>query len=102
MCEQGISHAVTSLAVFYRPQTGYVFTGVCLSTGGGGVSVSIRGVSVPRGLCPGGISVQGLSVQRGFLSRGVSLSIGGFSVRETPSTVTSGRYASYWNSFLLF
>ena len=82
----------------------YVFTGVCLSTGGGlcprGVSlsrvVSVQGsrsigVSVPRGLCPGGLcrgslsrrvsvqgdlssgaSVQGIYVQgEGYLSRGL-------------------------------
>ena len=71
---------------------GYVFTGVCLSTGGdicpGGWSLS-RGVPVQVGLCSGGslsrgglcplswgISVQGVPVQEGLwggsLSRGVS------------------------------
>ena len=39
-------------------------------------------------LCPGGFSVQGVSVQRGD--------------RDPPRTVTSGRYASYWNAFLLW
>ena len=52
---------------FYRPQNevceGYVFTGVCLSTGGGSRSLSRT---------------------------------------ETPRTVTSGRYASYWNAFLFY
>ena len=80
---------------------GYVFTGVCLSSGGGGSRSlsrgspsrgspsggSLSGVSVQGGLC------QGVSVQGGLCS-GVSLS------RETPRTVTGGRYASYWNAFL--
>ena len=35
-----------------------------------------------------------LSKEGGTLSRGVS-------VRETPRTVKSGRYAPYWNAFLL-
>ena len=44
----------------------------------------------------GGVSVPACStghMTRGSLSRRVS-------VRETPRTVTSGRYASYWNAFL--
>ena len=63
---------------------GYVFTGVCLSTGGvsvqGGLCLgvglcpggSLQGVSLSRerGLCPGrGVSVQGW----GSLSRGISV-----------------------------
>ena len=55
---------------------GYVFTDVCLSTGG---SLS------EGGFCPEG----------GSLSRGVS-------VTETPHTLTSGRHASYWKAFLCF
>ena len=78
----------------------------CLSVHGGGISVSVRGVSIQRGplsrvvLCLGG----GVSVQRrGSLSGRVSVQ--GVSVRETPwtegpCTVTSGQYASYWNAFL--
>ena len=50
---------------------GNVFTGVCLSTGRGGVSV------------------QGEFLFRGGLCQG------------DPRTVTCGRYASYWNAFLL-
>ena len=42
-------------------------------------------------LCPG-VSFWG------SLSKGVSVRV---SVRETPSTIKSGRYASYWNAFLL-
>ena len=44
---------------------------------------------------------RGVSVQRGSLSRGVS--VWGSLSRETPHchTVTCGRYASYWNAFLL-
>ena len=61
--------------------------------------VSVPGWSLSRDcLCPGRVSVQ-----RGSLS-GESLCPRG-SVRETPDrdtsrTVTSGRYASYWNVFL--
>ena len=59
---------------------------------GGGVFVqgevyvwgSVQRVSLSRGLCPGG-----------------SLS-GRVSVRETPRTVTSAWYASYWNAFLFY
>ena len=81
--------------------------------GGGSRSLS-RGVSVPGGLhywgvsipgdlrpggsLSGGVSVQGDLCLGGSLSRG-SLS-GGFSVMETPHTVRSGQYASYWNAFL--
>ena len=57
---------------------GYVFTGVCLSTRGGG-----RGL----GLCPGGGSPsKGVSVQR---------------VLCPGEGVTNGRYVCYWNAFLV-
>ena len=78
--------------------------GVSLS--GGGVSVQGWG-TFPGGLCPeGGSLSRGESLSR----RGVSLSGGGVSVqgrglclnRDSPRTVTSGRYASYWNEFLSF
>ena len=53
------------------------------------------------GFCPGGSLSEGsLSRGRGSLSGG-SLSRG-VSVRETPHTETSGRYASYWHAFLFF
>ena len=52
---------------------------VCL----GGVSVSVQGGSLSRGV----------SVQRGLCPRGSLL-------QTPPRTVTSGRYASYWNAFL--
>ena len=57
--------------------------------------VPVQGVSVQGGLCPRGGSLSGgrVSVQRGSLPRGESLS--GGSVRETPRTVTCGRYATY-------
>ena len=42
----------------------------------------------------------GHSVHRGGSLSGVYLSRG-VSVKEIPRTVTSGRYASYWNAFLL-
>ena len=112
---------------FYRPQTKFakvVFTGVCLSTGGGlcpGGSVS-SGVSV-QGVYVWGylsrvsvweslsreVSVQGLSVQGGLCPGDLCpgcLCLGCLypwevSVSETPHTVTSRQYASYWNAFLL-
>ena len=98
---------------------GYVFTGVCLSTGGltlclWGVLVSVWGVSIwgvsvrgslypGGGVCPG-VSVQGVSVQGGLcpggLCLGGSLSRGCI-CQGDPHTVTYGRYASYCNAFLL-
>ena len=90
-----------------------------------GVSVwgSLSGGLFPGGLCHGGlclgVSFQGASVlvvsvwgslSRGSLSRGISvygvsfwwgLCPVGVSVMETPRTVKSGRYESYWNTFLL-
>ena len=94
---------------------------------GGGISV--QGVSVQEGVCPRvsvqgdlcpegslskGISVQGGflhggslhggSLSRGSLSRGSlpggSLSIGSVPWTETPRTIMSVQYASYWNAFL--
>ena len=66
-----------------------------------------------------GVFVHGVSVQRGSVGEGVlcreggavcpgrevsvqgrGLCPGGISVRETPRTVKSRRYASYWNAFL--
>ena len=55
----------------------------------------------------GGVSVQGglclteLSVQVG-LCPGAGVSVWGVSVRETPCTVMSRWFASYWNAFLVF
>ena len=85
---------------FYRLQNevckGYVFTGVCLSTGeslglcpGGSPS---RWDFRPEGFLSGGISVQGVSVQ-------VDTCPGVF-VRETSHMVTSGWYTPYWNALL--
>ena len=72
----------------YRPQTKFakvVFTGVCLSTGGGLCPHGVGGVSVQgRGLCPGegSLSRGGVSVQgRGFCPGERSLSRGGVSVQ---------------------
>ena len=53
------------------------------------------GVSLSAGLCLGGLCPEGLCPGRGSLSAGVS-------VRETPRTVMSGWYASYWNDFLFY
>ena len=61
---------------FYRPQRSkvmFLHVSVILFT----VSPS-RGFSIPGGLCPWG----------------------GVSVMESPHTVMSGRYTSYWNAFL--
>ena len=68
--------------------------------------VSVQGGLCPGGLCPGGSLSRGISVQGGLFPGGLcpagwSLSRGVVSVRETSCTVTSGRYASYWNAFLL-
>ena len=67
----------------------------------GGVFVQGEGVYVQwGGLCPvggslsRGVSVQGVSVQEGLCPGGLC--------QGDPRTVKSGRYASYWNAFLLF
>ena len=71
--------------------------------------ISVPGGLCPRGLClrgslsqgvsPGGASLSGGLCPGRSLSRGVSVQ--GVSVMETPRMVMSGRYASYWNAFLL-
>ena len=114
----------------YRPQRsceGYVFTGVCLSTGGGGypsmpcrwypsmpcsrslgVVVSkhalqqvSRGGSCSRGLPP----VGRCACSGGCLLPSVCVCVC-VCVEETPSPPADGyccgRYASYWNAFLHF
>ena len=78
--------------------TGHI-TGASLYRGSLSKGGLCPGVSVQGSLCPEGVSVHGVSVQRGSLSRG-SLSRR-VSVRETPPTVTSGRQASCWTTFLL-
>ena len=108
---------------------GYIFTRVSDSVHrGSGGSLSwgslsggslSRVVSVPGGLCLGGLCPGGLcprgslsgvsvwgSLSRGSLSQGglclgVLCPRGSISRRGIPCTVTSGRYASYWNAFLL-
>ena len=73
-----------------------------------GISVSVQRLSVLGGLCPvqRGVSLQGVSVGGGGLCPGGSLFGGrgslsrGVSVQGDLPTVTSGRYASYWNAFL--
>ena len=72
---------------------GYVFTGVCLYTGGrslglcpGGLSLRPGGGLCQGGLCLGGVCLEGVSVQGGLSRR--------------PPMVMSGQYASYWNAFL--
>ena len=98
---------------------GNVFTPVCHSVHGGGeftVPACITGRMTRWGLCPGEVSVQwgafpgglclgglcpgGPSPEGVFVQKG-GLCPGRVSVRETPNTVKSRRYASYWNAFLL-
>ena len=105
---------VSTHKYLYRPQTKFakvMFSQVFVCPQGG-VSVSVRGCLHPGGLCPGGglcpwgSLSRGVSVQEGLCLVGSLSRVGGVSVRETPlnrnllRTVTSGRYASYWNAFL--
>ena len=85
---------------------GNVFTPVCHSVHGGGVSVSacITGHMTGDSLSSGGSLSRGVSVPGGGpLSNGGlcpgALCPRGVSVGETPHTVMSGRYISYWNAF---
>ena len=71
---------------------------------GGGLGLGPGGSLSQGGLCLGGSLSGGVSVWGG-LCLGGSIS-GGISVQGglchgDPRTVTSGRYASYWNAFLL-
>ena len=85
-----------------------------LSRGSLSKRLSVQGVSVKGALCPGGLCQRG-SLSRGSLSRrdlcpgglcpgglcpGLSVQGGSLS-RRSPSMVTCGCYASYWNAFLL-
>ena len=75
---------------------GYVFTHVCNSVHRGWSRSPSRGGGSPSQGSPS----LWVSVRVESLSRGVSVQ--GVSVMETlPSMVTNGRYASYWNAFLL-
>ena len=89
------------VATLYRPQRsceGYVFTGVCLSTGGclvpgGGVGIPACTEAEPP---PPGRD-RGAWFQGGLVSQ--------HAPRQTPpgrDGYCCGRYASYWNAFLLF
>ena len=88
---------LTDLKTYYRPQRscgeGNVFTGMCLSTGGGRVSASVY-AGMPDPPRPG----------RHPLPRPGRHPPG---TRQTPPQVadssiryTSGQYASYWNAYL--
>ena len=103
---------------------GNVFTGVCLSTGGGVLSlsrgVSVWGVSVQGSVCPGRCLSRGClsreSLSKGGLCPGGSLFRGLFPVglclgeslsgglchKDLRSVMSSWQYTSYWNAFLLF
>ena len=84
--------------------------GLCLGGSPAGGRVSVQGglcpgvVSAQGGgsVCPGGLCLGGLCPE-GSLPRGISVQGGRGSVQEDPTRmVKSGRYASYWNAFLLF
>ena len=88
---------------YYRPHSiekgeGNVFTGICLSTGvclwrrgGGGGGFAFQG----RGFAVGGKG-------SAFGERGVCIEVRSVFSRQTSSPPsTGGRYASYWNAFLL-
>ena len=112
---------------YYRPQRScgrVFFTPVCHSVHGGGGGISVPacttadmtgggvGVSVWEGLCSGGVCPGNLCLG-GLCPWGISLGAGRVSVHggvsvqggcllgDPPRTVTSGRYTSYWNAFLL-
>ena len=91
----------------YRPQRSWgkvmllhvsviLFTEGGLSLSQGGLGLCLWGVSILGGFCPGGSLLGGFCL--GVSVQGVS--VWGVSVMETPRTVMSGRYASYWNAFL--
>ena len=106
---------------FYRPQRsckGYVFTGVCLSTGGGWCllpgGAPGRGVPAPRephpggGACSrelpglGGACSQGCACSGGGGAWSGGCLLGGYGGERPPADgCCGGRYASYWNVFLL-
>ena len=73
-----------------------VFTGVCLSTRGKVcLAGSARGGCLPRGSLPRGICLR-VCIQKGALHPR------GWADHPFPRILsTSGRYASYWNAFLL-
>ena len=78
---------------------GYVFTGVCLSTGGWGVrsrghawqAGMHEGACMVRGMCGRGVCVAG-----DVCGRGRAWQI----LRDTVIRSMSRRYVSYWNAFL--
>ena len=93
-------HVMRQTPFHYRPQRsceGYVFTGVCLSTGGGGLLLGGAwswGSLVPGGSAQGGCLVRGCLVQGGWYP---SMHWGRSPRRDG---YCCGRYASYWNAFL--
>ena len=92
------------LQTYYRPQRScskvmFLCLSVNHSVHRGGLCPSMHHRSHDqRGSLSRGVSVWGGPLSRGSLSGG-GLSRG-VSVRKTPYTVTSGRYASHWNAFL--
>ena len=113
------STATCSLSPANEVCEGYVFTGVCLSTGGGGCMVvgghawlqlGMNGCS--RGCIFGGCMVEGVWLQGacmvvGVWLQGVCMAVGGMHgcggcacVGYNEIWSMSRRYASYWNAFL--
>ena len=72
----------------------FLHLSVILFTGEWGLCMMSLPVWLAGDSVQGGSLYKEVSVRRGSLSRGVS-------VRETPHTVKSGRYASCWNSCTL-
>ena len=83
-----------------------------LCPGGLCPGVSVQGVSVQESLCPAGVSDRGslsgglcpgVSLHRRSLSRaGLCPEVGGSLYGDLSRNQKSGRYASYWNVFLLY
>ena len=104
----------------YRTQTklreGNVFTGVCDSVHRGGAGGAWSQGAAPGGECLVLVGVcsgrriawsWGCLVRGGAWSRGMCLVLGGVCSRvvpggDPPESYCCGRYASYWNAFLLF
>ena len=100
---------ITCYTIHYRPQRsceGYVFPGVCLSTGGGYSSMPCMWYpSMPCNRCLGGLLTGsawsgGCLVQGGLLPEGL---VSQHALRQTHPEIDGhccGRYASHWNAFL--
>ena len=75
-----------------------MFTGMCLSTGGMPGPVGVPGLG---GACSGGVCLVRGCLVWGVPAPGGCLLQGGVPGGEPPNGHCCGRYASYWNAFLL-